>query len=346
MELTQNQVSELKRAHGRCRDRRSADRIKAVLMLGDGYSCEQISDILLMDDDTVRGHGKRYVSGGVPGLLEDGRKGTSPKLAASQIALLEAHLSERAYASAMGVAQWIYENFAVRYTRSGVIALLHRMGHSYNRPKKMAPVGDVGRQRDFVESYNALVEGLGPDDVILFMDGVHPLHNTVAAHGWFKKGKAVHLPSNTGRKRVNINGALDIKGKRVSIMECHRINAQEVIVHLGRLATEYPTGKIHIVLDNARYYRSKVVRAFLEEHPRIGLVFLPPYCPNLNIIERLWLVMKKETVFNRHYEEFTDFRKAILGFFQNRLWDRPHYEKFLSDNFHIMDPDFSGFKMT
>lgn len=315
-------------------------------MLGDGYSCEQISGILLMDDDTVRGHGKRYVSGGLSGLLEDGRKGTSPKLDASQRILLEAHLSGKVYASAVGIAQWIWENFGVRYARSGVIALLHRMGYSYKSPKKMAPVGDVQRQLEFVEGYNAIVEGLGPDDVILFMDGVHPLHNTVAAHGWFKKGKAAHLPSNTGRKRVNLNGALDIKGKKVNVMECDRINAQAVIGHLGRLATEYPTGKIHIVLDNARYYRSKVVRAFLEEHPRIGLVFLPPYCPNLNIIERLWLVMKKETVFNKYYEEFRDFRKAILGFFENCLWDRPCYEKFLSDNFHIMDPDFSGFKMT
>lgn len=44
---------------------------------------------------------------------------------------------------------------------------------------------------------------------------------------------------------------------------------------------------------------------------------LPPYSPNLNLIERLWKLMRKKVINNRYYERFKDFRDAVLGFFEN-----------------------------
>jgi len=315
-------------------------------LLSKGLSCESVAEILLMDDDTVRNHGKRYLSEGLSGLLRDGRKGSSPKLDACQRERLDAHLRQRSYPTTTGIIEWIYKNFGVVYTPGGAAGLLHRMGYVYKKPKKMPKVAPVDVQQGFVERYNGIIEGLGPDDSLLFMDGAHPLHNSVAAHGWFKRGSSSNIPSNTGRKRVNINGALDIRGKRVSIIECEGINAQSVIEHLKKLLGQYQRGTINIILDNARYYRAKVVRDFLEEHPRIRLVFLPPYCPNLNLIERLWLVMKKEVVFNKFYERFADFRNAIMDFFENGDWKKTAHQKFIAADFHILKPQFfSGFKM-
>lgn len=345
MELTVEQASELKRTHRRTKDRNRADRIKAVLMLGDGFSCEQVGRALLLDDDTVRGYRETYTAQGLEGLLSDGRKGSSPRLDEDQLAQLDAHLSERVYSGTAGVVQWVYENFGVRYSRTGITDLLHRMGYVYKRPKRMPPKGDAQRQREFVERYREITAGMGPQDTLLFMDGVHPLHNSVAAHGWFKRGRPAQLPSNTGRRRVSINGALDLRGRRVSVLECERINAQVVIDHLKVLLSIHTRGRLYIVLDNARYYRAKVVRDFLEENPRVELVFLPPYSPNLNIIERLWLVMKREVVFNRYYQEFKDFRKAILDFFDKKAWDKPCHANVLTDNFQIIETKFSGFNL-
>ena len=124
-----------------------------------------------------------------------------------------------------------------------------------------------------------------------------------------------------------------------------RINAQAVVSHLERILGEQKNGKAYFIADNARYYRSKVVRAFLEREERAKFVFLPPYSPNLNVIERLWLVIKKEVVHNRHYEKFGEFREKILGFFENETWKKKCYENILKDNFHIIEPEFSGFKI-
>ena len=72
--------------------------------------------------------------------------------------------------------------------------------------------------------------------------------------------------------------------------------------------------RIFVVADNARYYRNRTVKAFLETS-KVQIIFLPPYSPNLNLIERLWRFLKKIVLYNRYYERFVDFKEAILEAF-------------------------------
>ncbi len=64
---------------------------------------------------------------------------------------------------------------------------------------------------------------------------------------------------------------------------------------LRTLAAEKLTGPITVVLDNARYQRNKVVQS-LAAQLGIRLLYLPPYSPNLNLIERLWGFAKRQSV--------------------------------------------------
>jgi transposase len=93
------------------------------------------------------------------------------------------------------------------------------------------------------------------------------------------------------------------------------------------MLTKQEKGRIYIILDNAMYYRSKVVKNFLEENSRIVFKFSPPYSPNLNIIERLWRILKKKVVYNKFYLKFEDFKKAVDGFFENETWRRKEFER-------------------
>jgi transposase len=63
-------------------------------------------------------------------------------------------------------------------------------------------------------------------------------------------------------------------------------------------------------MDNARYQRCATVSARAAELD-LELLFLPAYSPNLNLIERLWKLVKKRCLTNRYYESFADFRHAI-----------------------------------
>jgi len=63
-------------------------------------------------------------------------------------------------------------------------------------------------------------------------------------------------------------------------------------------------------LDNARYQRNHVVQS-LAADLGIRLLFLPPYSPNLNLIERLWGFAKRQSVYGKYHADFASFQTAI-----------------------------------
>ncbi|MBM3435739.1 MAG: hypothetical protein FJY07_05925 [Bacteroidetes bacterium] len=90
------------------------------------------------------------------------------------------------------------------------------------------------------------------------MDGVHPLHNSQPAYGWIRKGTDMVLQSNTGRERLNLNGAYNIEDHTAVVIESESINAQSTVVLLEEMMRKQPKGLLYIILDNARYYRSEI----------------------------------------------------------------------------------------
>jgi len=97
-----------------------------------------------------------------------------------------------------------------------------------------------------------------------------------------------------------------------------------------------PYGRLYVILDNARYYRSKEIRAFLFNNKRIRLIFLPPYSPNLNLIERLWKFFRKTITYNSYYEKFAVFRKYCLDFFRHISKYRIELQSLMADNFQLL----------
>lgn len=67
---------------------------------------------------------------------------------------------------------------------------------------------------------------------------------------------------------------------------------------------------ITLVLDNARYQKCRIVFE-LAERLQIELLYLPPYSPNLNLIERLWKFVKKKCLWSKYYAGFEEFKTAI-----------------------------------
>ncbi len=99
---------------------------------------------------------------------------------------------------------------------------------------------------------------------------------------------------------------------------------------------EQPLGVFYIILDNARYYSSKLVQGFILENTRIVFVFLPPYSPNLDIIERLWKFFKKKITYNEYYEKFSVFKKESMRFFQNIEKYKSELQTLMADNFELI----------
>jgi transposase len=335
--LNKQELAELRAAHRAARNAREAYRMNAVILLGSGWSPAQVAAALLIDDDTVRNHFKRYKQGGIAALERMNYVGSEALLSPAQLAELDAHLQQQLHPSAASVARWVKERFGVHYTDSGMTALLHRLGYRYKKPKLLpgkAPAPEV--QEAFVASYRKLKESKGEHDAILFMDATHPQHNPVLAGGWIKRGQRFPLKSNTGRRRLNINGVIDVETMAAVIRYDDTVDATSTIALFDQIEAVYPkAAKITVFCDNARYYRSKAVRAYLEQS-RIDLQFLPPYAPNLNLIERFWKFFKRQVLYNRYYETFADYKTACNQFFADLDAHAAQLRSLLTDNFEII----------
>jgi len=158
------------------------------------------------------------------------------------------------------------------------------------------------------------------------------------SYGWLPKGEETKLKSNTGRKRVNLSGALDADTHEIVVQEDERLNAESTIALFKKIERMNPTATtIHLILDNAGYYKGEKVREYLRTS-KIDLVYLPPYAPNLNIIERLWKFFKKMVLYNRYYQTYHEFREACLKFFHKRNLKkyRRELDSILTENFEIV----------
>jgi transposase len=217
---------------------------------------------------------------------------------------------------------------------------LKKNGFSYKKPAVVPGKADKQAQEKWIQEYNETKENLPENEAICFIDGVHPTHNTKPSYGWIETGTHKEIPTNTGRQRVNLSGAIDIESKRVISHEDETLDAESTICFLEKIDLAYPgMEKVHIFCDNARYYRNKKVQAYLEDS-KIFMHFLPPYSPNLNPIERLWKLLNEEVINNRYYEKFSDFRENVLGFLES-LIDPPKHilgvlTSRIADNFRAM----------
>jgi hypothetical protein len=85
-------------------------------------------------------------------------------------------------------------------------------------------------------------KNLSKDTVILFMDGVHPDHQTQAVHGWIHRGVVAQIPSTAKQPRLHYMGAVELIGDSVihTIKAYDKINSVAVIDFLGELQKKYP----------------------------------------------------------------------------------------------------------
>jgi len=118
------------------------------------------------------------------------------------------------------------------------------------------------------------------------------------------------IKTYSGRKRYNVLGALNFISKKVStVVNDTYITASEICDLMKKVAAEYANTPIYIVLDNARYQKCAVV-AELASQLGIHLVYIPPYSPNLNLIERLWKHVKNK-LRAKYYDDFEEFQERI-----------------------------------
>ena len=301
---------------------RLARRANALVLLDDGMSCEAIAKVLLLDDDTIRTWYRLYEGDGIEGLTNFSYEGSACQLSGEQQEKLKAWVATALPRTTRQVGAWIENEFGVVYEgRSGLIALLHRLGLEYHKPNVIPRKLDEEKQRAFIEGYEKLLNSLGDDEAVLFADAVHPTHAARPVGCWAPSQEKLAIEQTSGRQRINIHGAIDLETGQTRMIEALTIDAASTIRLLQSIEALYPMlALIHVFLDNARYHHAKLVQEWLAlPGRRIKLHFIPTYCPHLNPIERLWGLMHRNVTHNKCYATCAQFADATLSFLREKV---------------------------
>jgi transposase len=321
---------------------RLARRANAVLLLDDGMTCEATARVLFIDDDTVRTWYQDYQEDGIEGLTTFGHEGGSCRLTAEQQDKLKVWIAATLPRTTREIGAWIAREFGIEYqTRSGLIALLHRLDMEHRKPKVISRKLDAEKQAAFIKEYDALMKRMFDDEAIIFADAVHPTHSVRPVGCWGSKDIPVAVEQSSGRDRLNIHGAIDLETGRTVMKDVLTVNAASTIMLLMAIEAMFPDKRqLHVFLDNARYHHAKLVQAWLARPEcRIKLHFVPVYCPHLNPIERLWGLMHRHITHNKCYASFKDFSTAMLNFLRDDVPNNWHaYCDQVTDNFRIINP--------
>ena len=259
--LTAQQVAVLRTLHRTLRDKRLADRVKAIVLIGIGWSVADVAQALLVDKKTVYLWLDKYLHSGQEELIILCYQGKACSQTEQQQELAN-HLDDTTYLTSHAIRDYINTKYGIEYSPSGIKDLLHRRGFAYKKPKHVPDKLDPAKQESFVEEYESLRKNKGRNDPIYFADACHPQHNSIPAYGWIRRGTEKMLKSNGGRKRVNIHGAVNIGTLDTVVDFTKTVNKESSLRLFQEIIKKHPKAKvIPIILDNATYYTSRWLKA-------------------------------------------------------------------------------------
>jgi transposase len=131
----------------------------------------------------------------------------------------------------------------------------------------------------------------------------------------------LHAPT---RKSVSFFGGVRISDGRFVQHRAGVFNAKSFKAFLLKLLPLRMRGrKILLILDNARYHHSRDLRRWLlDNRDKIQLMFLPPYSPELNPIERVWKLTRRLCTHNQYFEKLEHLIKKVET--QFKFWKIPN----------------------
>ena len=320
--------------HSKERDRRVADRIKAVLLNAEGWTQKQIAQGLRIRYETVQDHLNDYQDSK---KLKPENGGSESHLNPDQTSQLVTHLGDNTYLKSEHICAYVEQTFEVKFTTSGMTQWLTRNGFSYKKPKGTPAKADPEKQAEFVRYYEDLLNTIPEDEPVEFADAVHPTMATKITYGWIRKGKDKLIATTASRTRVNLLGSINLETMEVTIASHETINSKAMEKHFAAVRKKYPKApRIHQILDRGSYNISADTK---EAAKKYGIVLhhLPTYSPNLNPIERLWKVMNEFVRNNRVFKSASEFRQAIDDFFAK--WPQIAHSMIdrINDNFQTLN---------
>src|SRR3954470_5959898 len=291
---------------------------------------QQIAELAGVSLRTVQRYLDEYLEGGLARVRRCQWRGPRTELLRHERSIQE-HFWEHPPRNTKEAAGVIEEQTGLRRGLTQVRAFLK--GHLGLRYRKVAAIPvppkktieeHAKEQARFLdqELEPALEEARAGRAAVFFVDAAHFVWAPFLGCLWCLA--RVFVRSASGRRRYNVLGALNAVTHAV-VRVCNEgyVNSETVCTLLRTLAGLGLQVPITVVLDNARYQRCELVQS-LARQLGIHLLFLPPYSPNLNLIERLWRFVGKQSLNSTWFDSFDQFQAAIDDCLNRMATDHKH----------------------
>src|SRR6516165_1892414 len=150
------------------------------------------------------------------------------------------------------------------------------------------------------------------DEALIFQDEMEIHRHPALARMWAPVGQQLEVPAPGQNEKKVVYGGVDYRTGELTYTVADSKCGGSFLAFLAALLLAYAGKKIRLVCDNGRFHTTKAVQAFLEEHrEQIEVYWLPPYCPSLNLIERLWGHLKRTVLANVLYATLSELVAAF-----------------------------------
>jgi transposase len=291
-------------------------RAHAILLSDRRYSVNQIADIYQVDRDRVSEWIDWWEKDRFDGLDDDPRSGRPPKLnEQEQKKAVDATTKEprSLRQSLTEIARSVRKTISIDTLKR----LLHANDYTWKRLRRsLKSRRDETAFRQTLKEMArlraaALADESGFD--LWYFDQAGFTLTPCIPYAWQKIGQRLELASASG-PRQNVLGFLNLRQEFHSFAFVGAIDT-DTVIHCFDLFNKRRKKPALVALDNAPIHTSDEFEEQIEEWEKDDLYikFLPPYCPELNLIELLWLKIKYDWLPLDAYTDFETMTKALFS---------------------------------
>lgn len=321
--LSEEDRDELNRIMSRCDSQIVRQRAHAILLLfGDHRTFEDVADIFHVHINTPRNWAERWVHLGLEGLYDQPGRGAKPKFEPWEEKRILAYLEEEPR-SLRSVAQKVEQFLSKKTSLETLRRILKKYGKTWKRQRKIPqkhPSKEARTQgEDDLEELKRMADD--GDFALVYFDASGFSLTPEVPYAWQDVGRSgtIGIPTSKS-KRINVLGFLNPDANELkSYLRIGSVDSEFIIEIMDDYCEKMKQPTV-VVLDNAPIHTSHAVTAKLDEWERLGLTlyFLPPYSPQLNLIEILWRKIKYEWIPNSAYKNFklleSELRSILLSY--------------------------------
>ncbi|RPJ10999.1 MAG: IS630 family transposase [Desulfobacteraceae bacterium] len=309
-------IEELKQV-SRVGSTETAIRCTAIQMLLAGAERELVCSSLLVTNRALRKWINSFNDSGVDGLIVKKRPGRMTIIKDQQALELsdlidQPQQADRTFWTARAFHGYISKQYQVECSYETVVRFFHRQGFALKTPQPWSDKQDQQLREAFLVELEQLYNQ--PDADVWFADESGFEGDPRPRKRWDKKGRKTRVTKNGGHLRMNVIGMVCPRTGQFFAIEASHSDSVTYQAFLDEASKtiSFQRATNVLIMDNASWHRRKTAD-WHGWQPK----YLPPYSPDLNPIERIWLKMKARW-FNNHV---CKNEEELIDRLDQAIWD-------------------------